>query len=333
MSSDTKSSDPPQNCSRQTVNYASDLHDLIALVRRAGRRVLANDFLNQWLVWISWVSLGLIIGAAISKRLGGLLLAAVTLLVLGAGVVLARAWSRRSNEYGVACQLDEACGLQDRLSTAIHLGATGVSDEMVLYQRRDALKRLREVDPQNACPVRLPSFALQTLTIAMVALALLAYRIHFKAPILALVQSAANSNVEKTVISPLVGVVKKDLLALVNRDPEVQQAAADAETVPGLPDAKNGDDPSQANKDGMTPEGDWDEDSQAASNGEPTDMGDPQAGDAGAQGQVRMPARLPTLPRINNRGTPTSQARMKTAARKVLAINSRRTNNRPPLTL
>jgi hypothetical protein len=246
---------------------------------------LANDFLNRWLVWISWISLGLVIGAAVSKRLSGMLIAAVILLVAGAVVVFARAWSKRPNEYGVACRLDDASGLQDRLSTAIHLGATGTSDEMVLYQRRDALKRVPEVDPGRLCPIRLPSFAAQSLTVALLALALLGYRIHFKAPILALVQSAANSNVEKTVISPLVGVVKKDLLALVNREPEVQPAAADAETVPGLPDAKNGDDPSQANKDGMTPEGDWDDDTQAGNNGEPTDVGDPQAGDAAAQGQ------------------------------------------------
>src|SRR5579872_3210172 len=96
---------------RQPVNYSSDLQDLIALIRRAGRRLLANDFLNRWLVWISWISLGLVIGAAISKRLTGVLVAAVVLLASGATIVFARAWSKRSNEYGVACKLDEASGL------------------------------------------------------------------------------------------------------------------------------------------------------------------------------------------------------------------------------
>ncbi len=156
---------------------------------------------------------------------------------------------------------------------------------MTMRQRRDALSRLPQVDPRALFPIQMPAFASRTLALALIAFALLAYRIHYNPPIMALVQRASSSRMEKAVFAPLVGVVKKDLLALVNREPEVQQAAADAETVPGLPDAKNGDDPSQGNKDGMAPDGDWDEDSQAGDTGEPGEAGDPQAGDAGAQGQ------------------------------------------------
>lgn len=265
--------------------YSSDLQGLLQMIRVAGRRALTNDFVKRWLVWVSWISLAVIIGAAASQRLTGLVVMALIALGVGIAVALLQAWSKRASDYRVACKLDEAARLQDRLSTALFLGSPENTQPMVIQQRRDALRRLPGLDPKALFPIRMPSYAIQTLTLALVAASLLAYRVHFKAPILALVQSAANSRVEKAVLSPLVGVVKKDLMALVNREPEVQQAAADAETVPGLPDAKNADDPSQSNKDGMTPDGDWDEDSDAASTGEPTDVGDPQAGDSAAQGQ------------------------------------------------
>jgi hypothetical protein len=275
----------PAEPNGRRISYSTDLSGLLELIRIASRRALANDFLRKSLVWMSWICVGIILGAAISRRLTGVVLAALLVAATGIVVTLAQMWSKKASDYRLACKLDAAAGLQDRLSTAVHLGSSQNSDPMVLRQRRDAMSRVPGLDAKSLFPVHLPSFAVQTLALALVAALLLTYRVHYRAPLLALVQGAANSNVEKAVLSPLVGVVKKDLLALVNRESEVQPAAADAETVAGLPDAKNGDDPSQSNKDGMTPDGDWDEDSQAGSTGDPADAGDPQAGDSDAQGQ------------------------------------------------
>lgn len=271
--------------SPQPLNYSSDLRGLLNLVQVVRQRVLTNTFVGGWMVWVSWILVGLIAGAAISRRLTGIAIGASSLVVIGALVTVARVWSKRPSSYALASKLDAACGLQDRLSTALYFGTPGHCDPMTLRQRRDALRYLPQVDPRILFPVRMPAFASRTLALGLIAASLLAYRIHYNPPIAALVQRVATSRVETAIIPPLVGVIKKDLLALVNREPEVQQAAADAETVPGLPDAKNGDDPSQANKDGMAPDGDWDEDSQAGNTGEPGEAGDPQTADAGAQGQ------------------------------------------------
>jgi hypothetical protein len=270
---------------RLSANYSGDLRGLLDLIQVVGRRVLTNRFMGGWLVWISWILAGLIAGAAISRRLTGVVLGALALVMVGGLVTIFRVWSKRPSTYALASKLDAACGLQDRLSTALYFGSTDSPDPMTLRQRRDALKHLPQADPKVLFPLRAPAFASQTLVLALIAAALLAYRIHYSPPITALVQRVASSHVETAVFSPLVGVVRKDLLALVTREPEVQQAAADAETVPGLPDAKNGDDSSHGNKDGMAPDGDWDEDSQTGDTGEPGAAGDPQAGDAGAQGQ------------------------------------------------
>ena len=266
-------------------DYAAEMRALLELIRLVTRRALANQFLVVWLVCASWILLGIIVAAAVSRRLADVLIAA-GVLTLAAGVAaIARAWTKKPSEYVVACRLDSAAGLQDRLSTAVFLGASDNYEPMALWQRRDALRRVSQVDGKGLFPVRMPSFVAQTLALALVAAALLTYRAHHQAPVLALVQKAESPGVAKAVFSPL-SAVKKDLLALVSREPEVQQASADAETVPGLPDAKNGDDPSQGSKDGMTPDGDWDdEDSQAGTSGEPADVGDPQAGDADSQGQ------------------------------------------------
>lgn len=270
----------------EPANYPADLGSLFQLIRLVRQRMLVNSFLAGWMVWASWILAGIIVSTAVSRRLWGVLIGAAVLAVAAAIVTGVRGWSKRQSSYELACSLDSAAGLQDRLSTAVYLGSAGKQDAMALRQRRDAVSRVPQISPKALFPIRMPVFASQVLMLALVAAALLTYRMHYKAPILALVQKAVSANVQKAVLVPL-GAVKKDLMALVSREPEVQQAAADAETVPGLPDAKDGDDPSQANKDGMTPDGDWDEDSQESSTGEPTgDVGDPQTADASAeQGQ------------------------------------------------
>jgi hypothetical protein len=276
---------PSVDRSRPPLTYSADLRGLLDLVQVVRQRVLTNTFLAGWMVWVSWILVGLISGAAISHRLMGIAIGASSLVVIGGGVSFAHVWSKRPSSYALASKLDAACGLQDRLSTALYFGTPDLCDPMTLRQRRDALRHLPQVDPRVLFPVRMPAFASRTLVLGLLAAALLAYRIHYNPPIASLVQRVANSRVETAILSPLVGVVKKDLQALVDRQPEVQQAAADAETVPGLPDAKDGDDPSQANKDAMAPDGDWDEDSQAGHAGEPGEAGDPQTADGAAQAE------------------------------------------------
>lgn len=276
---------PSEENHKPPANYSADLRSLLDVIQVVSRRVLANRFLCGWLVWLSWILVGLIAAAAISRRLSTVMLGASSLIVAGALTTLALAWFRRPSSYALARKLDRASGLQDRLSTALYFGNSNDSDPMLLRQRRDALNRLPQADPRVLFPIRMPAFASRTLVLALVAASLLIYRVHYKAPITALVQKAANSRVEKAIVSPLVVAAKKDLLALVNREPEVQQAAADAETVAGLPDAKNGDDPSQASKEGMTPDGDWDQDSEAGNTGDSGELDDQQESDAAAQGQ------------------------------------------------
>ena len=271
---------------REPPTCSAELHGLLAVTEVVRRRVLANRFLGGWMGWLSWVLVGLMVGAVIGRRLTPVVLAGATIVVVGALFTLLRTWLKRPSPYSLARRLDAVSGLEDRLSTAWYFGAIENPDPMVLRQRRDALNHLRQLDPRALFPVQLPAFASRTLVLALIAGALLAYRIHYNAPIVALVQRAIKSQVEKVVISPLVGAVKKDLMALVNRESEVQQASADAETVPGLADAKNASDSSQANeKDGMAPDGDWDEDSQAGNTGDPDAVGDPQSGDPASQAQ------------------------------------------------
>jgi hypothetical protein len=133
----------------------------------------------------------------------------------------------------------------------------------------------------------MPDYANRTLVLALIATGLLAYRLYYNPPMMALLQRVAASHVERTVLSPLAGAVKKEFLALVNRDQsEVKDAAADAETVPGLADPKQADDASQlGDKDGAAP-GDMQDDSESSTAGAEGEPGDPQGGNApNAEGQ------------------------------------------------
>jgi hypothetical protein len=267
------------------VRFPPELHDLIDAIEVVRRRTLTNAFLGNWLVWLGWILVGLIVAAAFSRRLAPPLIWAATFLGVGALVAAVRAWWTKPSPYFLAYKLDSASGLYDRLSTALYFGTVQNPDLMTLRQRRDAADRLKRLDPSALFPIHMPAFASRTLVLAVIAAGLFAYRVHYSPPILALVRKAAGSNVQKAVFSPLTAM-KKELLSLVNRDStDVQQAAADAEAVPGLADAKNADAQSLDDKNGMAPDGDLDGDSDSENPGQPGEPGDPQQGDAGSQGQ------------------------------------------------
>src|SRR6202008_2481861 len=128
----------------------------------------------------SWILAGVIVGGAVSRRLSGVVFGAVAVAVAGALVTLARAWFSRPSAYALACKVDAASGLQDRLSTALYLGASDRTDAMALRQRRDALSRLPAVDAKVLFPFRVPSFASQTLVLALIATGLLVYRAYYR---------------------------------------------------------------------------------------------------------------------------------------------------------
>src|ERR1700722_12753489 len=185
---------------REPTTCSTELHGLLGVTEVVRSRVLANRFLGGWMAWLSWVLVGLMVGAAIGRRLTPVVVAGATLAVVGALYTLLRAWLKRPSPYSLARSLDAVSGLEDRLSTAWYFGAIENPDPMILRQRRDALDRLRQLDPRALFPVELPAFASRTLALALIAAALLAYRIHYNAPIAALVQRAVHSQVEKVVI-------------------------------------------------------------------------------------------------------------------------------------
>jgi len=262
---------------RNNGDYSRDLQALLALVERARRRISANRFLDRWMVWLTWVFLGLIAAAAFSRQLKYSVIAAVVIAVAGAVFSFMAGW-RRPSAYYCAREIDRASGLSDRLSTALYFSAVEHPDAMTLRQRRDALGNVDRVDPQILFPIRMPSFANRTLALSLIALALLAYRLHYNPPMMALLHRAANSQIAKAALAPL-AEARKELLALVSPDDsQVKEAAADAETVPGLAESKNGNDPSQlGDKDG-TATGDAEDDSDTATAGTQGDPSDPQQG-------------------------------------------------------
>ena len=99
---------------------------------------------------------------------------------------------------------------------------------MIRHQRSDALGKVGRIDPRELFSDRaFPQFANRTMALALIAFALLGYRLYYSPPIMALLHRAATSQLAKAVVSPLAGAVKKDLLALVKRDDsEIKQASA-----------------------------------------------------------------------------------------------------------
>src|SRR5579864_322507 len=200
-----------------------ELHGLIGTLKTIRQRILANTLLRGWTKWLVWLLIGLIALAAVSAKLAGPLLFAVVLAAVGASAILAWTWRNRPSNYETARRLDSAAGLKDRLSTAIFLGGIEGADGMIGEQRKDALARLRKVDPRGFFPVQSPGNIRRASILVLVAAGLFAYRIHHKPPLISLLQTTARSQLVQSIFSPIVHAMEKDLqrtMALVTMKPD-----------------------------------------------------------------------------------------------------------------
>jgi hypothetical protein len=201
-------------------DFPAELRGLIDVALAARERILANRFLRGWIRWSAWILVGLLVAAAISPRLAIPLISAAVGMVLAAVVIGLGTWRTRPSAYEVACKLDSAAGLHDRLSTAIYFGTAGSPDEMVLCQRQDALKHLTRVNPRALFAIRLPVSARRSVMLAMAVAGLLAYRVYYQPPVTALLQAMARSQTVQSVLDPLKQTVQQDIeriLALANQ--------------------------------------------------------------------------------------------------------------------
>jgi hypothetical protein len=203
--------------------WPAELHGLIDALRVVRRRVLANTFLRGWMKEWTWILAGLIVAAALSPKLAWAVISAGILGVIGAIAVVMWTWRARPSAYDAACRLDSAAGLRDRVSTAVHLGAVENPDGMILHQRQDALARLAQVNPQTLFPFRMPVAARRAFVLAVAAAGFFVYRIYYKPPIVALLQTTARSQFVQSILSPIAHAMEKDLqrtIALVNSKPD-----------------------------------------------------------------------------------------------------------------
>jgi hypothetical protein len=200
-----------------------DLHGLIEILKTIRQRILANTLLRGWTKWFVWLLIGLIVVAAISVKLAWALLFAAVLAAGGAAAILTWTWRNRPSNYETARRFDSAAGLKDRLSTAIFLGGVEDRDGMIGEQRKDALARLRKVDPRGFFPVQSPGNIRRASVLVLIAAGLFAYRIHHKPPLISLLQTTARSQLVQSIFSPIVHAMEKDLqrtMALVTMKPD-----------------------------------------------------------------------------------------------------------------
>jgi len=206
-------------------NWPVALRSLIDPLTAIRRRILTNTFLIGWMKLWTWVLVGLIVAGAFSPKLRWALILAGALLVIGAVAVAIVAWRARPSAYEAACRVDSAAGLHDRISTAVYLASTENPDGMILRQRQDAVSRVGQINPQNLFPIRMPDAARRAIVFGMAAASLLVYRIHYKPPITALLQSTARSQLVQAILSPIVHAMEKDLqrtMALMNTKADSQ---------------------------------------------------------------------------------------------------------------
>jgi membrane protein implicated in regulation of membrane protease activity len=222
------------------------LHGLIDALGKVRQRILTNTFLRGSANWWTWILVGLIVVAAASVKLAGVITLAAILLFAGMGVLLAWIWRTRLSIYDTACRLDFAAHLQDRASTAIFLADVKNPDEMMRIQREDAVARLRKVDPRGLFPVRMPAAANRVLVALLVAAGLLAYRVHHKPPLISLLQSTERSQLVQSVLNPIVHAMEKDLertVAMMTKQDDATDEVRAGENNPPPDDLwQNGDD-------------------------------------------------------------------------------------------
>jgi hypothetical protein len=209
----------------QDEKWPAALQALIGPLTTIRRRILTNRFLAVWMKLWTWILVGLIVAGAFSPKLKWDEVSAAALIVMGAIAIAILAWRARPSAYEAACRLDAVASLHDRVSTAVYLGAIENPSGMILRQREDAIKRAARVYPEALFPIRFPDAARRAVILGAVTLCLLVYRIHYKPPMVALLQSTARSQLVQSILSPIVHAMEKDLrrtMALVNTKQDVK---------------------------------------------------------------------------------------------------------------
>ena len=204
-----------------------ELRGLLGSLKIIRRRIFANALLRSGAKWLTWLMFGLIASGLVIANLGGAVIAIAALAVLGVLAIFAHAWRTRPTNYDSARRLDSAAGLKDRLSTAVYLGGMNDRDGIVGEQRRDALARLISLDPKRYFPIQFPGNVRRAAALILVVTGLVAYRIHHRPPLVALLQTTAHSPLVQSLLTPIAHAMEKDLqrtLALVTRK---QDAAAE----------------------------------------------------------------------------------------------------------
>jgi len=192
-------------------DYATELHGVIDSLAAVRRRILTNTCLQGWMKWWTWILVGLIVAAAFSTKLAGVVILAAILVTIGALGIVVWAWRTRPSAYDTACRLDSVAGLYDRGSTAVYFGAIENTSGMMLRQRRDAVTRLALVKPRTLFPIRMPAATGRLLVLALAVAGLFVYRMHHRPPMVALWQSTARSQLVRSILPPFVHAMEQDL--------------------------------------------------------------------------------------------------------------------------
>ena len=210
-----------------------DLQSLIDAIRVVRRKVLANTALRSWVTWVCWVLAGMILLAAISPKLAIYTAGAGVLAAIGTALIFVWAWRTKPSVYDAACRLDSAAGLHDRASTALFFGAIANPEGIILLQRRDALARVSQVNSGRLFPIRVPALAVRAVILAVVVAGFFVYRMHYRPPLTALLQSTARSHLMQSLLAPLEHALEQNLQRnTVQADPK-QDAQEDQKRISG----------------------------------------------------------------------------------------------------
>lgn len=187
--------------------------------------VRQRTFLNTLLGRLKWPAAGwltfLVLALSFSRSLAWLPTAAI---VLAAAVVIAvyvRASRARLSHYAAAVKLDEAAELKDRLSTAYYFSDISEPQGLVRRQRDDALAHLSRVHPGRLFPLRMPAGSRWGLVLVAVVALLFAYRLKHEAPLTAIVNRVAETQLVKSIVSPVTHAEEKQ--AAADRDRRTEQ--------------------------------------------------------------------------------------------------------------
>ncbi|MGE0404768.1 MAG: hypothetical protein AB7O65_00595 [Candidatus Korobacteraceae bacterium] len=170
----------------------SDLHPLMDAIRIVRIRTFADAFLARCAKFSLWSFPALQIAAVFFPQ-RWVLLAALVVLTAVVAVSALLTWRSRPSDYRLAQNLDQAAGLQDRLSTALHLASSSNASEngeIAACQRRDALARLSRIQPRALFAAWRPELFKLPLVLAAVFCVLLVYRPGQQAPGVRLLERA-----------------------------------------------------------------------------------------------------------------------------------------------